>query len=259
VAGGVSQAGHGHATSVSARLLSVLGAFDRTHQRLTLTDLARRAGLPLSTAHRLVGELERWGGLSRCDDGAYQVGGRLWELGLLAPVQRDLREIALPYLQDVHSSTRQTVHLAVRQDRHALYVERLLAPSSTAVVSRTGARLPLHATAVGKVLLAHAPQDVQADVLQDLKRITPRTVVDAAVLSAQLDEVRQCGYARTAEEMTRGSWSIAVPLRDQADDVVAAIGLVAGSASMQLLPYVAVLQVAASAVARRLPPGWSHL
>ena len=105
--------------------------------------------------------------LERRDDATYVVGRRLWDLGLLAPVQTGLREVAAPFLQDLQAVTRATVHLAERDGDRALYLDRLSGVASVPVVSRVGSRLPLHATGVGKVLLAHAPPDVQARVLAE--------------------------------------------------------------------------------------------
>ena len=149
-------------TTVTSRALALLGAFDEQHRRLTLTDLASRSGLPLPTAHRLVAELVAWGALARTADGSYVVGRRLWDLGLLAPVQTGLRQLASPFLHDLYGATLATVHLAVRDGVEVLYVDRLAGHASVPVVSRIGSRLPLHATGVGKVLLAHAPPDVQS-------------------------------------------------------------------------------------------------
>ena len=81
---------------MAARLLALLGVFDEKAPSLTLTDLAAGADLPIATAHRLVRELVEWGALVRGDDGRYVVGRRLWKLGLLAPDQSDLRDIASP-------------------------------------------------------------------------------------------------------------------------------------------------------------------
>ena len=110
------------------RALALLGAFDEHHRRLTLTELAERAGLPMPTAHRLVGELVAWGALARTSTGEYAVGRRLWDLGLLAPVQTGLREVASPYLHDLYGATLATVHLAVRDGTSVLYVDRLRRP-----------------------------------------------------------------------------------------------------------------------------------
>ncbi len=242
--------------TVASRLLAVLGAFDAGHQRLTLSALARRSGLPLATAHRFVAELERWGGLTRADDGAYEIGRRLWDIGTLARVERDLRDVASPYLQDVHRTTRETVHLAVRDGPHALYVDRIVDRTTAQVLSRAGARLPLHATAVGKVLLAHAPPDVVRAALADPVRVTPHTITEPGRLHREVSECHRRGFARTAEEMTLGAWSVAVPIALPDGGVVAALGIVVASPRRDLVRLVPVLQVAARAIGRELPPGW---
>jgi DNA-binding IclR family transcriptional regulator len=90
---------------VTSRALSVLATFDAGHQTLRLSDIARRADLPLPTAHRLVAELTAWGALTKQVDGSYVVGRRLWDLGLLAPAATGLREAASPFLHDIHAAT----------------------------------------------------------------------------------------------------------------------------------------------------------
>ena len=113
------------AASVTSRALDLLGAFDPEHRSLTMSELARRSGLPLATAHRLIGELRRWGALDRLPSGDYVIGRRLWDLGLLAPVQTGLRQAASPFLHDLYGATLATVHLAVRDGSEVLYVDRL--------------------------------------------------------------------------------------------------------------------------------------
>jgi DNA-binding IclR family transcriptional regulator len=248
VAGGTSEPGR----PVTARALDLLGAFDTAHRRMTLTELANRAGLPIATAHRLVAELVGWGALARRHDGAYEVGHRLWTLGLLAPVQGELREVAAPFLQDLYAATGDTVHLAVRDGNRALYVERLSGNASVPVVSQVGGVLPLHATGVGKVLLAHAPPDVVRQVLGSLTRETRHSVVQPGRMVRQLSEVRRRGYARTVEEMTLGACSVAVPVHDADGAVVAAVGVVAPSVRRDLVRLVPALQVAAHGITRRL-------
>ena len=237
--------------SVTARALALLGAFDEQHRRLTLTELAARAGLPLPTAHRLVGELAAWGALSRTPSGEYVVGRRLWDLGLLAPVQTGLRQVASPFLHDIYAATLATVHLAVRDGTEVLYLDRLAGHTSVPVVSRVGTRLPMHATGVGKVLLAHAPPEVQAAVLADLPRITAYTVTQPGLLRRQLARAVRDGYATTTEEMSLGACSVAVPIR-RGEDVVAALGIVVPGFRSDRPRLVAALQVAAQGVGRVL-------
>ena len=246
-------------TSVSARVLGTLSAFDERHRTMTLTELAARADLPLSTAHRLVGELVTWGGLVRREDGRYAVGPRLWDLGLLAPIQTGLRQVASPFLHDVYAATLATVHLAVRDGHEVLYLERLAGRSSVPIVSTVGSRLPLHCTGVGKALLAFAPDPVQRAVLATpLHRVTRHTVTAPGRLAEQLARVRADGYASTVEEMSLGACSVAVPVRRE-DRVIAAVGIVVPSLRRDRPRLVSALLVAARGIERSLaagsPPG----
>lgn len=120
------------------------------------------------------------------------------------------------------------------------------------VVSGSGVRLPLHATGVGKVLLAAAPPSVQERVLRDLDPVTPHTVTDPGRLRQQLAEVRRRGFARTTEEMTVGTSSIAVPVRDSTGSVRAALGLVVVNNQRDLTRQLPALQVAAACIGREL-------
>jgi DNA-binding IclR family transcriptional regulator len=249
MAGNTSQPG----ATVLSRATDLLTAFDEIHPRLTLTELARRAGLPLPTAHRMAGELTRLGLLARAPSGEYAVGRRLWHIGLLAPMQTGLREVAAPFLQDLYAATLATIHLAVRDGTRVLYLDRLSGQQSVHVVSRTGSRLAMHATGVGKVLLAYAPPDVQEKILSSPRRITPYTITQAGRLRAQLDQVRADGYATTAEEMTLGACSVAVPVRRD-EDVVAALGIVVPSLRRDKGRLVSALTVAAHGIGRSLGP-----
>jgi DNA-binding IclR family transcriptional regulator len=237
--------------SVTSRALALVGAFDEEHRRMGLTQLAERAGLPVPTAHRLVGELVDWGALTRTGSGDYVVGRRLWDIGLLAPLQAGLVELASPYLHDLYGATHATVHLAVRDDTEVLYLDRLRGSASVPVVSTVGSRLPMHATGVGKILLAHAPIEVQQRVLADLPRITAYTVTQPGRLRRQLAQAIRDDHATTTEEMTLGACSVAVPVR-RGGEVVAALGLVVPSLRRDRPRLVAALQVAARGVGRAL-------
>jgi DNA-binding IclR family transcriptional regulator len=238
--------------SVTSRALDLLGAFDPDHRSLTLSALARRSGLPLATAHRLVGELHRWGALARIPTGEYVIGRRLWDLGLLAPVQAGLRQAASPFLHDLYGATLATVHLAVRDGTEVLYIDRLSGHVSVPVISKIGSRLPMHATGVGKVLLAYAPDEVVADVLAHLTRVTPYTITQPSRLVDQIRRVRTDGYATTGEEMSLGACSAAVPVRGADGEVVASLGIVVPDLRRERARLVSALQVAARGIERTL-------
>ena len=241
--------------SVTSRALTILDAFDASAPRLSLSEIAERSGTPLTTTHRLLAELTEWGALQRRADGRYEIGRKLWDLGLLAPVQMELRQVAAPFMQDVHTAIRDTVQLAVREGLSALYVERISGRESVPVVSQVGSRLPLHATGVGKVLLAAAPQDVVERALRSLTRITRNTVVEPGRMRRELAEVRRRRFARTSEEMSAGAASLAVPVqveRSTGPVVVAALGIVVPPHRRDLPRLVPVLEVAARGIGREL-------
>ncbi|WP_280350539.1 IclR family transcriptional regulator [Nocardia abscessus] len=240
--------------SATDRVLAVLSAFDDRRRALALTELAARAELPLSTTHRLAAALVRGGALVRRADGTYVIGRLIWDLGLLAPVQTGLRQAAEPFLHDLYGATLATVHLAVRDGDEVLYLDRLAGHASVPVVSRVGSRLPLHATGVGKVLLAHAPEEVRGRVLAALPRITPFTITRPALLREQLSRVRRDGYATTVEEMTLGACSVAVPIR-RSGEVVAALGIVVPRLARDRRRLATALQVAAQGISRTLDGG----
>ena len=241
----------GPGVTVTARVLAILGSFDEDHRSLSLSEIAGRAGLTLPTAHRLAGELAGWGALRRTSQGRYMIGRRLWDLGLLALVQTGLRDVAAPFLQDLYGATLATVHLAVRDGTAVLYLDRISGHASVPVTSRTGARLPMYPTGVGKVLLAHAPGEVRDEVLAGpLERFTPYTVTQRPRLETQLKRIRLDGYATTTEEMTLGACSIAVPVT-AGGQVVASVGVVEPNLRRRerLVPA---MRVAAQGIARNL-------
>jgi len=216
--------------SVSGRLLGVLDAFTGAQRRLTLTEISRRTGLPMGTAHRLVGELVAWGALERDDRGRYQIGLRLWEVAALAPRGPGLREIALPFLEDLYEATHQHVQLAVLDGLDIVYVERISARGAVGVRSRVGGRWPAHTTGVGLVLLAHAPPPIQEDYLgTPLAGFTELTITDPAALRRVLAEVRRTGYAVSDRQVTMDAVSVAAPVRNVGGAVVAALSVVVGT------------------------------
>jgi DNA-binding IclR family transcriptional regulator len=239
--------------SVTARALDLLGAFDADHPEATLTELARRSGMPPATAHRLAGELVAWGALDRGADGRYRIGLRLWRTGLLAPVSDRLRETALPFMQDLYEATRENIHLAVRDGEQALYVEKLSGHRSVPVLSRVGAHLPLHATGVGKALLAWSDEDVvRAYCDRPLSRQTRHTITERGRLLRELRTAVERGYASTSEEMSLGSCSVAVPVLTGGGPPAAALGIVVRTVRADLSRLVPALRAAAEGLGRRL-------
>jgi DNA-binding IclR family transcriptional regulator len=220
-------AGRPAVESVTSRVLRVFGAFSAEHPDLSLSEIGRRADLPLSTAHRLVAELLAWGALERDGAGRYRIGLRLWEVAALAPRGLGLREIAMPFLEDLYEATHENVQLAVLDGTDVVYVERISGRAAVSVRIRVGGRWPAHTTGVGLVLLAHAPAEVQERYLAGpLARFTGKTLTDPVRLRREFAEVRRRGYAVSDGQVTLDALSVAAPVRGAADDVVAAVSIV---------------------------------
>lgn len=211
--------------TAAQRVLSILGVFDIENATLSLSEISRRTGLTLSTTHRLVNELRGWGALDRDADGRYSIGLRILELGTTSQGLR-LREVALPFLEDLQHAVRANIHLAVADGHDVIYIESLRAREGVPVPSRLGGRWPMHATGTGLVLLAFASQEFQEEVLSSkLRRFTEYTPTEPDLLRHRLAEIRRSGLAIIESQLTYDAQAIAVPIRGPRDRVIAAVGL----------------------------------
>jgi DNA-binding IclR family transcriptional regulator len=238
--------------TAAQRVLSILGVFDIENSALSLSEISRRTGLTLSTTHRLVNELREWGALSRDADGRYSIGLRILELGTTSQGLR-LREVALPYLEDLQHAVRANIHLAVADGHDVIYIESLRCRDGVPVPSRLGGRWPMHATGTGLVLLANASQEFQAEVLSSkLRRFTEFTPTDPDALRHRLAEIRRSGVAIIENQLTYDARAIAVPIRGPRDRVVAAVGLTTPIESPSPYALVPALAATARAISRAL-------
>jgi len=242
--------------SVSSRLLEVLFAFGPGHSRLTLAGLARRTGMPKATVRRLTLELVRAGALTMASDGVLTVGTRLWQLGTLAPLTEPLRTVAQPFMEDLYTALRQHVQLAVLEGREAVIVERLSMPGAVGLMSQVGGRLPLHGSAVGKVLLAYG-ESALFDALAErgFDRFTPQTTTDPVRLRRELADCRRTGTAIVREELTPRADSVATRITDADGQVVAALSVVVRSGSVALRAVTPSVVASGLGISRRL--GWA--
>ena len=158
-------------------------------------------------------------------------------------------DVALPFMQDLYDATHENVHLAVLDGREALYIEKISGRRAAHAVTRRGGRLPLHATGVGKVLLAFAPEELVSEVLSnDLKRFTPHTIVAPGQLQRKLSQVRRTGLAFAVEEMSVGSVSVAAPIFLAPDTAVAALAVVVRSSRKDIQRLAPAVRTAANLV-----------
>lgn len=213
------------------KAISLLLSFGKqANSGVGVSELARRAGLSKSTAFRVLSMLERNEVVERVGRN-YRLGSRLHELGshVYAPGHDRIRDLLIPYLTDLYAATRETVHLAVLHGTEVVYLAKLHGHRTIPTPSRIGGRMPAHCTAVGKVLLAHAPDACSEVLSARLRGFTPRTITDGSVLAAELDRIRRDGMAFDDGEARPGLTCVAVPVMGPGGRPVAALS-VAGPA-----------------------------
>lgn len=198
--------------SVLERVFALLGCFTGKQPELTLAQLASRTGIPKSTVHRLTSAMVEQRLLRRTGTG-FALGIRLFELGELVGERRAVLDASLPVLSELFEQTHETIHLGVLEGDEVLYFAKIIGYRAFPLPTRAGMRWPVHACALGKVLLAFDSRDhIQSVLNSDLKALTPYSVTDPARLSAQLTRARQEGVAYESEEAVLGNACVAAPV-----------------------------------------------
>jgi DNA-binding IclR family transcriptional regulator len=235
---------------VVERVVRLIAAFPEGVTSLQLTELAERAGLPLSSAHRLVRQLSQQGLLDLGAGGTVRLGLRLWELVNRNSPTLALRQAAMPFMEDIQQVLNQNVNLAILEGWEALFVERLSRRGSVANRARVAGRMPVHISSAGLALMANQPRELQAEYLKHFR--DPAGKVTADVVRHLLAEAAQQGYAQLAGVVDPDTWGIAVPILDSKRRTVAALGVVVPLAEMRLQALVPALQTAARGIGRQL-------
>ncbi|WP_237234527.1 IclR family transcriptional regulator [Rothia nasisuis] len=205
----------------------VLTSFEaERHTGLGVTELAHRSGLPKSTTFRVLTSLSNNGVVERVGE-RYRLGKVIQELAHHEEthVQELIRDVLTPYLADLFSRTKQTVHLAVLDDTQVVYLNKLYGHMPARSPSRIGGRVPAYCTAVGKVLLAHNPEAVTKILESPLQPWTPSTITDPVLFRKELEQVRQQNIAYDRGEILRTLNCVAAPIYDTNRRPVAALSI----------------------------------
>jgi len=222
---GLSADGEPSGTLVQSvdRALTVLGLL-AMHGELGVTELAADLGVHKSTAFRLVATLEAHDLVEQVSDrGKFRLGVGVLRLAGATAVRLDLVQESRPVAIKLAAAVGETVNVTVLSGFEALYLDQVTGPSALALHNWAGQRIPLHATSNGKVLLAHGPASLLAELPRPLRRFTPRTVVDEAALARDLDDVRRRGWAIAVDELEEGLTAIAAPIAGADGTVVASL------------------------------------
>jgi DNA-binding IclR family transcriptional regulator len=246
--------------SVLERVFALLDCFTAAEPHHTLAELASRTGIPKPTVHRLTGVLVDQRLLKRTGTG-FSLGLRLFELGELVGDRRKLRDASLPVLEELFEQTHETIHLGVIDGDEVLYFVKIAGYRAFPLPTRSGGRWPVHASALGKVLLAFDSADrVRSALRPDLKTITPYTVTDPNRLSLQLARARREGVAYESEESVLGNACVAAPVFNSARRPVAAVSVSGPPLRLRAEQRAPVVRRAAANITTRiggrLPEGW---
>jgi DNA-binding IclR family transcriptional regulator len=237
--------------SVLERAFRVLTAFAPRDSRLSLTELSRRTGLPKGSLHRMAAQLVTVGALERVED-RYQLGLRMFEIARMVPVQLRLREVMLPFMEDLYEATHETVHLGVLRDTEVIYIDRIAGHRQVYCPTRVGGRMPAHCTSLGKAMLAFSGPEVLEKVLADgLPALSPHTVTEPRVLRQQIERARTDGVAYDNEESVRGVICVGAPVLHH-HDVVAALSVTGPKARLNPRRLAPAVRTAALGASRAL-------
>jgi len=210
------------------RAFTVLELLGQSDQHLGVTDIAQKSGLPLTTVHRLLHTLTRLGYVERnIDTHKYTLGVRMLHLRGAVIDQVNLGVQSISVMKSLMRRVNETVHLAVLSEGEIMYIERVEGLQTQGMYTRIGKRVPAHCTALGKVMLAYSPDHVWQDMIarHGLPRLSETTITTEAELLAELERIRQRGYATDEGETGEKVRCIARPIRNYRSDVVAALSV----------------------------------
>jgi DNA-binding IclR family transcriptional regulator len=192
-----------------------------------VTEIAAQLGVHKSTAFRLIATLERRGLVEQnAERGKYRLGVGILRLAGATTARLDVVQEARPLARALAAKTGETVNIAVLSEGAALYLDQVAGGSSLQSHNWVGQRIPLHATANGKVLLSGlSDQQIASAVGSRLRSYTPTTITSLKRLTAEIDEIRAAGHAVVVDELEQGLTAIAAPLRNVHGDVIASLSV----------------------------------
>jgi IclR family transcriptional regulator, KDG regulon repressor len=250
------QLAHKQASRSVLKALDVLETLVAAPGPMSLTEIANAVDRPLPTVHRLLRTLELRDYVESLH-GRYRLTLKLFDLGTTVVSRIDIVAESRPRVEALCQELNETINVSVRSGASAVYVLKVESPRSVRLISQLGMHVPLHCTAMGKVLLAFLDDAQRAELLAsvDLSPRTDRTIVDRNALESQLATVVERGWAVDDQEFDYGLICVAAPIFDHTGRVTAAISAAAPDARMpdERVPAVgSSVAVAAADISRRL-------
>ena len=206
----------------------ILDCLHNGRRLMTLDEITQTTGHKKTTCFRLLKTLRTLGVVELSPDTKkYQFGPRLAALGLTALKNMNLRNTALPILQELRDETGETVNLTILSGPEILYVERIMSDYLVNVNVNIGDRLPVHCASMGKVILAYLPEDRLETILPAISfgKKTDKTIVSRSALIRELEQIRSKGYAINDEELEKGLRAVAAPIFNYTGEAFAATNI----------------------------------
>jgi DNA-binding IclR family transcriptional regulator len=208
------------------RAAAILRLLSGRSRRLGVGELAGELGLPKGTVHGILRTLQHVGFVEQdSESGKYQLGAALLHMGSSYLDGNELRTRALNWADSLAARANESVRIGTLHGGRALVVHHVFRPDNSRQALEVGALLPGHASALGKVLLAHNPYATEELIAEGLSAFTPRTMTEPDTLRHELDDVRARGWASDVEELVEGEVSLAAPIQDRRGVTVGAIGI----------------------------------
>jgi DNA-binding IclR family transcriptional regulator len=208
------------------RAAAILRLLSGRTRRLGVVDLAGELGLPKGTVHGLLRTLQHVGFVEQdAETGKYQLGAALLHMGSSYLDGNELRTRALNWSDSLAARTHESVRIGTLHEHQVLIVHHVFRPDDSLQTLDVGSLLPAHATALGKILLAHHAYTAAEVVRSGLENFTPATITDPEALERELDRVRQRGWAADIGELVNGEVSCAAPILDRRGVTVGAMGI----------------------------------
>ncbi len=210
------------------RALAMLEAVSEEPEGLSNADISRKLKIPKSSASYILRTLEKQGYLHRDSGGGkYRVGLKILSLSRGALSGIDVREVALPIMRRLMEKTTLTCHLAILDGPEAVYIEKVEPQGFIRMDTWVGRRMRVHATSVGKALVAYIPEGQLQKIVADrpMERRTPKTITTLPRLLKELEKVRALGYSVDDEENNLGARCLGAPVFNQRGEIEAAVGL----------------------------------
>jgi len=208
------------------RALEILEALATEGRGLGVTELGQKVGLHKSTVHRMLSTFAERGYVEKnSHDDRYKLGIKVIDLGSIYLNNIELKTEALPFLRDLREKSRQPVHLAILENGQVVYIDKVDVISSIRMYSQIGRRVPVHSTALGKVMTANLSAGEIEEILsaRDLVKITEKTITDRNKFMEELKKAKQKGYAMDDEENEEGVRCVAAPIVDYRGKAIAAV------------------------------------